>query len=55
MPRDGIRVFIKGHVHELLGDERTACGILVPHGTDWSPEPVDCPKEVKKAKDGDKG
>jgi hypothetical protein len=55
MPRNGIRVSLKGHVHELVGDEHTACGLPVPHGTDWSDEPVDCPKEVKaKAKDDDK-
>ena len=55
MPRDGIRVSLDGHVHEMTDHEVTVCGLLVPHGTDWTNEPVDCPKEVKaKAKSGDK-
>ena len=49
-----IHVSLDGHVHEMTGDERTACNLIVPHGTEWSDEPVDCPIEVKAQKVAEK-
>ena len=50
MTREPIRVSLDGHVHLLVEDEHTACGLLVPHGTEWVDAPVDCPEETGKKK-----
>ena len=49
-----IHVSLDGHVHEMTGGERTACNLIVPHGTEWTDEPVDCPTEVKMQKAAEK-
>lgn len=36
MPRESMFVVLDDLPHVLVGDEHTACGLLVPHGTNWS-------------------
>lgn len=36
MPRGPMFVVLDDQPHVLVGDEHTACGLLVPHGTGWS-------------------
>jgi len=35
MVRGPMFVVLEDESHVLVGDEHTACGLLVPHGTDW--------------------
>lgn len=36
MPRDPMFVVLDDQPHVLVGDEHTACGLLVPEATTWT-------------------
>lgn len=38
MPRDPMFVVLDDQSHVLVGDEHTACGLLVPQATEWVTE-----------------